>query len=522
LQRTPELPHTGLSAFAHVTADKSDLYRAVMGAFVAAKERFLVHLRPEDVAEHLRGGDRAIDGDEVASALRSLVGWGNLRADPDTQRVTTVEDFNRARFLYQLTAEGEAAEAALDAYDTALGRRGELQSVALADIRTLLMALAALARSDAADPAKAHQLLRDLTGVFESLAANAQAFMSSLQRTVDLTDVDLDAFLAYKDRLIGYLERFIGDLVVASGEIAILLAEVDRLGFEQLLQIVAQREVVDAAPDDPSADAALEHRLAVWGQRWAGLHQWFSGTAAHPSQASILRGRARQGITALLGLVATLNERRSGRSDRSADFRTLARWFAEADDDAKAHRLWRAAFALTPSRHLTIDAASLDARDADPVPSATPWSEAPPVVVGARLRATGSHERRGAPARIVDRSAARTALAAAVAAQSAQAEAARQRLVTSGPVRLSDLGELDGRAFRALLGLLGDALSAVTAPGQTISTTTADGALWVCLTPTRDGATACITTPEGDLHGPDHILEIQRTDDLVNRWEASA
>src|SRR5260370_26386611 len=43
-----------------------------------------------------------------------------------------------------------------------------------------------------------------------------------------------------------------------------------------------------------------------------------------------------------------LNERRSGRSDRSADFAALARWFAEAPDDAAAHRLWRAALGPSP------------------------------------------------------------------------------------------------------------------------------------------------------------------------------
>jgi len=46
-----------------------------------------------------------------------------------------------------------------------------------------------------------------------------------------------------------------------------------------------------------------------------------------------------------------LNERRSGRSDRSADFRLLASWFAGCASDAEAHRLARAAFALNPARH---------------------------------------------------------------------------------------------------------------------------------------------------------------------------
>jgi Protein of unknown function (DUF2397) len=37
------------SPFTYLTVGKSGLYRQVMLAFVAAKRRFTVHLRPEDV-----------------------------------------------------------------------------------------------------------------------------------------------------------------------------------------------------------------------------------------------------------------------------------------------------------------------------------------------------------------------------------------------------------------------------------------------------------------------------------------
>ena len=76
-------------------------------------------------------------------------------------------------------------------------------------------------------------------------------------------------------------------------------------------------------------------------------------------------------IKQLIDAVGLLNERRSGRSDRSADFRALARWFAEAPDDAAAHRLWRAAFGLCPARHLSVTGDTADAWEN--VPAGTPW-----------------------------------------------------------------------------------------------------------------------------------------------------
>ena len=290
--------------------------------------------------------------------------------------MTTIEDFHRPRFLYQLTREGEAVERALAAYDEHLGRRGSLQAVALADIAAQLRALEELARQSNPDSARVSLLLRDLVGRFTDLADNAQAFMGSLQRTIDLYDADIETFRAYKDQLVEYLERFIKDLVTVGAEIAGLLDALERTGIARLLAIAAARDAEDAAPgplapDDPRT-AAYEESLAGWNNRWLGLRRWFVADAEHPSQAKLLRTRARSAIPQLLAVVASLNERRSGRSDRSADFRTLAQWFAQAPDDASMHRLWRVAFGVGSARHLVIDGDTLEAREEHPVAASIP------------------------------------------------------------------------------------------------------------------------------------------------------
>jgi uncharacterized protein (TIGR02677 family) len=232
----------GFDPFSHLTAPNVALYRQIMSAFASAKQRFVVHLRPEDVCEALAGSQPRVDPDAVADALRPLVQWGNLRDDPDTSRVTTIEDFHRPRFLYQLTSEGEAVERALAAYDEHLGRRGSLQAVALADIAAQLRALHELARQSDPDSVRVSLLLRDLVGRFTDLADNAQAFMGSLQRTIDLYDADVETFRAYKDRLVEYLERFIKDLVTVGAEIAALLDALERTDVARLLAIAAARD----------------------------------------------------------------------------------------------------------------------------------------------------------------------------------------------------------------------------------------------------------------------------------------
>ncbi len=493
--------------FTHLSVPNADLYRSVLRTFARAKERFVVHLRPEDVAADLRiGAD-----EQLIQALERLVLWGNLRADVDTSRVTSVEDFHRKRCLYQLTGAGQAAEHAIAFYEEAIGRRGQLQSVALADIADRLRSLRALAAGRDPDPAKAHLLLLSVAERFSSLADNAQAFMSALRRAIDFSDGDVDGFLAYKERLIDYINRFIADLANSGAQIAVLLGDLEAAGHDRLLELAARREAADAIPEgeDPaeSLSRAEKQALDAWRNRWRGLDDWFtSRDAAHPSQARLLRQAAVTAIKQLIDAVGLLNERRSGRSDRTADFRALARWFAEAPDDAAAHRLWRAAFGLCPARHLSVTSETADAWH--DLPAGTAWRDAPPIRISPQLRKTGAYERRGKPNQVRDRSAGREFLRARTEREAAEIAAARRRLLTAGPVLLSDLGELDPQAFRLFLALLGDALAA-RMPGDTeVKTVTSDGTLEIRLSLVPDGGTATIRTSDGLLTGPEHIIEI--------------
>src|ERR1700723_2380065 len=228
--------------FTHLGVPHAEHYRCLLRIFARAKERFIVHLRPEDVAAELR-----VDADDqLTEALEQLVKWGNLRGDVDTSRVTTVEDFHRKRSLYQLTVEGQATEQAIAFYEEAIGRRGQLQSVALADIDGQLQALLALARESDPDPAKVHLALLSVAERFSSLADNAQAFMSALRRAIDFSDGDVDGFLAYKERLIDYINRFIADLANSGAQIALLLRGLEAAGHERLLELAARADAADA------------------------------------------------------------------------------------------------------------------------------------------------------------------------------------------------------------------------------------------------------------------------------------
>src|SRR5699024_8838252 len=180
-------------------------------------------------------------------------------------------------------------------------------------------------------------------------------------------------------------------------------------GVSHLVEFVATREAIDAAPGE--AEAAVQRAREVWLHQWAGLRQWFISTPTRESEAKLLRARARAAIPALLAVVRALHEKSGGRTDRTQDLLTLARWFATLPSDGDRHRLWRSAFGLSSVRHLSITAATEDAWAAAELGNSTPWAQAPPVQISPQLRRTGSYERRGRGSRVADRSEAKRMLA---------------------------------------------------------------------------------------------------------------
>ncbi len=499
--------------FRHVSAEKADFYRRIMVVFAAAKRQYRLQLRPDEVLAEVQWPEAPPRIEEVNAALTQLADWGNLQSQPDTARVSTLSDFYRARFLYRLSLGGEAVEAALAVFFQTLQHRAELQTVALEDIASRLLALQKVIDADTAgnepDTAKVHEILRDLVRVFESLADNAQAFMAGVARSIELQQAEAGSVVGYKRRLIDYLERFMGDLVRRSDAIARLVQTLTPR-IDPMLLRVAEREARDAAPggEQDLADEKFR-RWQAWRERWKGLRGWFLQTGQEPPQAELLRARVRAAIPQLLGAIAALNERRSGRSDRSADFRKLAGWFAACADETEAHRLARAAFALNPARHF-----SLNPQADESLPANTRWADAPPLQINPRLREYGEAAPRGPLAKVRDRSDERARMAGQLAEESRQVEAARRRLATGRATLLSDLGELDAHAFGLFLNLLGEALAEQSGPATAVERQTGDGLLHIRLEPQVEGSVARIVTPAGVFAGRDHRLTITPTMDL--------
>lgn len=479
----------------------------MLSAFVGAQERFTIALRPADVEAGLSmDGQSVLSQKEVNDALIQLEEWGNLAATHDTADVATVEEFYRARFLYQLSTAGEAAEKALQAYSQHLGQRGELKAAALRDIAQHLEQLqVAMLNPESLDPALAHRVLQSLVDRFQELTSRAQTFLRTVQRPLELHSLQTEAFLTFKSQLIEYLERFVSELVISTNQIAERILSLDQLGVGRALELATAHDLADDILATPEIKAA---KAQQWQHRWEGLRLWFIGSLDRASQSELLRARARAAIPALLTALASLNDRRASRVDRAAEWTTLAGWFAEAASDDDAHRLWRSAFALHSARHLHIDQATLDARDVAEESPKISWLEARPIAISPQLRLTGRHSPRGPTRSIVDRSEARALLARIAEAEAEELARAQAVLAIGTATRLSRLAVLSPVEFGLLLDLLGEALARRGPDGALVEATSSDGSLRIVMKPLPGAGLATLRTSYGAFVGPDHDVTI--------------
>ena len=356
------------------------------------------------------------------------------------------------------------------------------------------------------DSDEVHRHLFTLQDRVESLVDSAQKFMGALQRTIDLQAVDDNDSITRKQRVIDYLQRFIGELVIAADDIFYAVREIESAGLDRLLQVASERTVADEMDPGP---ANLGRAVDQWRSLWNRFRDWFISTPGCTSASDILRARVRESMPALLNIITCVNDRLVTRIDRSNDLRVLARWFMEAPSEADAHRLWRAAFALGPCRHLIINDSTLDNHETQGVLSDASWLDAPPLSVSSRLRSTSSQWRGGRVSRIIDRTAEKEKLAAATYEEALRILRAQNRFVGGTRMRLSELAQLDTDEFDLLLEFLGEMVVGSGLIEDATEILSSDGSLKIKLEPTRDGHTAAIQTSDGTFSGPDHWITVE-------------
>lgn len=469
------------------TEANAPLYAAVLGVLAAAKDRYEVQVRTEEIQRELAAN--GVDTGTLGTALEQLKDWGAVTWTQDTSRVARLEDFNRRRELWQLTAAGAVAHEAVLRVLGAAEQAGSLQRALFRDIRENLVALGAAL--DAGDATATYLRMRDLDGALRDLAANARDFHATMAELRQEHEVAPERFLAYKHLLIDYLQQFLDDLFRYRVQIAAQVAEIEGRGLDRLVDLAA-------AGDDSAglfADADLSAR---WRERWRGLAGWFRvGGDRGPAGAEELAAATTRAIRDLMALLRKLTESATRPITRSSELLHLARWFARSEP-AEAHRLFDAAFGLAPPHHL-----GQEEHDGERTPAATSWWDAPPVEVPVALREHGRRAPAPPPSAAADFSQAKARLAAEHEARRSARVAAAARL-TARPI---EGRSLTAGEFALLLELLDRGLHQRPLAGEFKVEVEAEGVRLMLAT--ADG-TARVATTSGVLTLEGIELEVHR------------
>ncbi|MFI0411526.1 TIGR02677 family protein [Actinomadura sp. 3N508] len=510
------LPRVPEGMFSFTTTDRADLHTAVMYAFGDANERLETSLTFDQVRERLRtvGYYAPVDDDGLIRTLAQLVKWKLLDVVQNhAGSYATAEEYERKNLQYSLTRRGEAAFAGVQHALAVLSSSGALQTAVLDAITDRLGELGELLKDD--DPSVNRRIfstLQELEGHLDALRNNTKQFNGELQRLMRAEGADLTTFSEVKSATVAYLQEFLTNLDVRADAIGAALGEVEERGVS-----VLHRRALDGAelPPGQGADTAtawLSARMA----KWDGLRLWFRPEEGTP-RVRQLHDVARRAIVSLLQVLDRITESRRRSSSAAADFRVLARWFANAPSDDDAHRLWGTAFGLAPARH-----AHLAHADAEPIPTAASWEETPSVQVSALLRTSGRTERMGRTGGVRDVQALRAERRERARRERAELEAAWQWLATDGALRLSSFARLEHDTLRRLLDLIGRALAVRPGSDGGRRALTTDGRIEVRLWPPEDGRTAVLRTPRGWFSGPDYLVDIRFTATMPARERRAA
>ncbi|MBW3642360.1 MAG: TIGR02677 family protein [Actinobacteria bacterium] len=480
---------TQLQVLRAATEGSAPLYGAVLAVLVAAKERYQVQVRTEEIARELAA--HGLDTATLGPALEQLKDWGAVTWTQDTSRVARLEDFHRRRELWQLTAAGHAAHGSVLRVLGAAEQAGSLQRALFRDIRENLDTLAAAV--DAGDTTATYLRLRDLDGALRDLAANARDFHATMAQLRREHELDPERFLAYKHLLIDYLQQFLDDLSRYRVLIAGQVAAVEGRGLDRLVELAA-------AGDDSAGLFADDDLAARWRERWRGLAGWFpihrSGSS-RAGGADELMAATTAAIRDLMAFLRKLTESATRPITRASELLQLARWFARCEP-GEAHRLFDAAFGLAEPYHL-----GQEEHDPDRTPTTTSWWEAAPVEVPVTIREYGRRAPAPPPSAAADYREAKARLAAEHRRRRAARVEAAARL-TARPIDERVLTESE---FSLLLELLDRALHQRPMSGDCKVEVEAEGVRLIVATADM---TTSVTTGAGTLRLPGVELDVHR------------
>ncbi|MDE0196500.1 MAG: TIGR02677 family protein [bacterium] len=474
--------------FRYLGGEEWQEYRAILSVFAGT---FFAEFTSDDVAAHQVAADAGLDADAVAARLESLRRWGNLTVSSSIGAPASLDDYYRRRNRYLITRAGQEVHELVEGVLAGVDEIGDVQAGRLRDLHLTLEELAAQLDAGAGGEELADRVRR-IFDLHERFTSELTQFFAELNQWQNRYDLDAGEVQLFATVLVGYVSEKLSEIERMTRPIArgleAILTRLDDL-------LPALRTGLAARVDDAglAADVPVRRLKGTDPADWEHLAAWFRPPPGRPSRLDQLTRQAVAAVRTLTANVTRLSRAGLGAASRRADFVKLAGFFDRATSAGDAHRIAAAAFGLGSCRRIGAPAADAD----DPVPTVTPWREAPRATVAVSLRIRGDRSQRGLATPVRDRRTERAWIRQRRERERVAREAvAAELLESAGEGGLLDGAQLSVASFTLLRDLLGRSGHGYS-PGATVRAATADGVR--CEVRRIEGVRTVVECPEGRL-----------------------
>lgn len=238
-----EIPFKRVVEATYLSTEKSDKYRAILRFFYTQHERLREFLFPDEIYAHLREYEFFSDYEleELHNDLASLVKWGNLRAQQESGKMKTVEEFKKRRFRYQITPYTVEFERMLIQFEQDSETFGG--SLEKTQFERLYQSLEKIKGSVDESPEECAQYWDDLLTYFKKITQNTSDYFAYLRSEDTSEQMKTEAFLLYKDQFTLYLREFIISLQRTASGIQWAMISLSRGEMRAFFKKVVEREL---------------------------------------------------------------------------------------------------------------------------------------------------------------------------------------------------------------------------------------------------------------------------------------
>ncbi len=343
----------------YLTVQNAWRYRSILRYVYQQHERLRHYIVLEEIFQHLKQEPhfREFTEEQLQQDLDQLVFWKNLIPRQDTGRVSSIEEFKKRKFRYQLTPytiEIERMVLGLEHFGDGFG--GSLERTLfdrlLGNLMDLTVAWVETNSSFNKTNEEIYILWQDLYENFHRLTDNAADYLAHLHSEKVEEQMMTEAFLVYKEALTEYLRNFMTSLQRTSFRIEGLLEEVPFTFSQKLTECVAEYELSIPRLDvRPSKEQLIER----FQNEWDSLRTWFLGDGGRESDLIYLQNATNDTIRRLTRFAQRLGETHHNLRNRRLDYLHLAKWFSTLDSVQEAHELSACVFGVFHTRHLWVD-----------------------------------------------------------------------------------------------------------------------------------------------------------------------